>query len=290
MERLNPLDDYIFMKTFGEKGNEEQLLAFLNAVLQRTGRDGLVSVEILEDKTFTGDTIGKKTGILDVRARTNKNDNVSIEVQLKDLHNMDRRSLFYWSKQYVKHLDAGENYNLLPNVIAINIVDFDYIKLDDFHTSFHLREDMTPNYQLTEAIEIHFINMTKFRKQKNKDIKNNALERWMMYLDDHTQSELIEEIIRMDTAIERTNERLAFLSQDEETMRRYERLQMERADWNSVIYERDQNARERDQNARERDKNARERDQEHAARVEEHAARVEAERRLAELEAQLQAK
>ncbi|GHV80656.1 hypothetical protein AGMMS49944_24470 [Spirochaetia bacterium] len=285
MERLNPLDDFIFTKVFGEKGDEEQLLAFLNAVLQRTGRDGLVSVEILEDKTLTGDTIGKKLGVLDVRARTDKGDDVNIEVQLKDLHNMDRRSIFYWSKRYIKHLNAGENYNLLPNVIAINIVDFDYIKLDDYHTSFHLREDRSPAYVLTDAIEIHFLNMAKFRKLKNKDIKNNVLERWLLYLDDTTPPELIEEIIRMDTVIERTNERLEFLSQDDETMRYYELRQMERADWNSVVYERDQNAQRADQNAQRAeaaiqraDQNARERDQA--------IQRAEAaERRLAELEA-----
>ncbi|MDR2691182.1 MAG: hypothetical protein LBB73_02635 [Dysgonamonadaceae bacterium] len=45
-ERLNPLNDYLFMKYMGEKGDEEQLLAFLNAVLQKTGRNGIISVEI----------------------------------------------------------------------------------------------------------------------------------------------------------------------------------------------------------------------------------------------------
>jgi hypothetical protein len=52
--RLNPLNDYLFVKVMGEKGDEEQLLGFLNAVLRRTGKDHLVSVEILENKTFTG--------------------------------------------------------------------------------------------------------------------------------------------------------------------------------------------------------------------------------------------
>ena len=43
MKRLNPLNDYIFQKLLGEKGDEEQLLSFLNAVLKRTGRDTLNS-------------------------------------------------------------------------------------------------------------------------------------------------------------------------------------------------------------------------------------------------------
>jgi hypothetical protein len=33
MERFNPLNDYLFLKIMGEEGDEEQLLAFLNAVL-----------------------------------------------------------------------------------------------------------------------------------------------------------------------------------------------------------------------------------------------------------------
>jgi len=33
MERLNPLNDFLFLKLMGEEGNEVQCLSFLNAVL-----------------------------------------------------------------------------------------------------------------------------------------------------------------------------------------------------------------------------------------------------------------
>jgi hypothetical protein len=33
MERFNPLNDYLFLKVMGEEGDEEQRLAFLNAIL-----------------------------------------------------------------------------------------------------------------------------------------------------------------------------------------------------------------------------------------------------------------
>jgi hypothetical protein len=46
-ERLNPLNDYIFLKIIGEKGDEEQLCAFLNAVLGRKGPDAIMSIEII---------------------------------------------------------------------------------------------------------------------------------------------------------------------------------------------------------------------------------------------------
>jgi hypothetical protein len=52
-ERLNPLNDFLFFKVMGEKGDEEQLLGLLNAVLGTSGKNRLVSVEILGNRTFT---------------------------------------------------------------------------------------------------------------------------------------------------------------------------------------------------------------------------------------------
>ncbi|MCL2834743.1 MAG: hypothetical protein FWD78_16350 [Treponema sp.] len=42
--RANPLNDFLFLKTMGEKGDEEQLLGFLNAVLGRTGANRFASI------------------------------------------------------------------------------------------------------------------------------------------------------------------------------------------------------------------------------------------------------
>ena len=42
-ERLNPLNDLLFLKVMGEKGSEIQLLGFLNAVLGCTGTNRLLT-------------------------------------------------------------------------------------------------------------------------------------------------------------------------------------------------------------------------------------------------------
>ena len=96
MERLNPLNDYLFLKLMGEEGNEVQCLAFLNAVLGSKSKKPIKLIKILENKTFTAEIIGEKTSILDVRAETGNGEKINIEVQLKDLHNMENRTLFYW--------------------------------------------------------------------------------------------------------------------------------------------------------------------------------------------------
>ena len=84
MRKVKPLNDFIFKKIFGEKGNEDILIAFINAVLKRTKKEQIVEVEIIDNKQLTKELILDKTGIIDVRAKTSKGENIDIEVQLTD--------------------------------------------------------------------------------------------------------------------------------------------------------------------------------------------------------------
>ena len=168
-------------------------------------------MNIQKNKSYLKDILDGKSCILDVLAVLEDGTKVNIEVQIRDEHNMDRRSLFYWSKIYTKSLKKGQNYKELPNVIAINLVDFNFPKQGGFHTCFHLREDTDPSIILTEAMEIHFINMVKWRKIKNKDILNNSLHRWLTWLNDSSPPELIEEVINMDMSILTANEKQSLL-------------------------------------------------------------------------------
>ena len=102
MRKVKPLNDFIFKKIFGEKGNEDILISFINAVLKRTNKEPII--EIIDNKQLTKEVINDKTSIIDVRARTAKGENVDIEVQLTDQGNMDKRILFYWGKMYLENI------------------------------------------------------------------------------------------------------------------------------------------------------------------------------------------
>ena len=161
-KHFNHLNDLLFYKIMGEKGDEVQLLGFLNAVLGKTGEDSFTAVEITENKYLSPKVIGDKSSILDVRAVLQGKTKVNIEVQVRNQHNMDRRSLFYWSREYSESLEEGQDYKDLPDVIAVNIVDFDYPPVRNSHTRFHLREDLDRDLVLTDALEIR-----KAWKKKN---------------------------------------------------------------------------------------------------------------------------
>jgi len=230
----DPLDDFFFYKVMGEKGDEVQLLAFINAVLGKTGDESFTSIEILEDKKLTPDVIGKKTGILDVRAVLHGNKRVNVEVQLQDQYNMDRRSLFYLSREYTRWLKEGEDYIELPDIIGINIVNFNFPQTKHYHSSFHLREDTEKDIILTNALEIHYINMVKYRKQRNKNL-NDPLCRWLVWFNKNSPPELIEEAVKMDNAIQTAAERMLTLTADEEVITAYNRRFMASCDRTSEI-------------------------------------------------------
>ncbi|MDR1997668.1 MAG: Rpn family recombination-promoting nuclease/putative transposase [Candidatus Margulisbacteria bacterium] len=236
-ERLNPLNDFLFMKYMGEKGDEKQLLSFLNAVLKRTEQNKLTAVEILENKTLTPEIIGDKTSILDIRAVTNDGSKINIEVQVCKFKDMSRRSLFYWSREYVRGIKAGQVYTDLPKVIAINIVDFEFLSEVDFHSIFHIREDTHKECFLTDALEIHFVDMVKWRSIIKKDIEGDPLQRWLAFFDKGTPEKTLKEIINMDKAIQEAQKRITYVSADDETLRAYQMREMGLSDWNSRLFD-----------------------------------------------------
>ncbi|MDR3161736.1 MAG: Rpn family recombination-promoting nuclease/putative transposase [Spirochaetaceae bacterium] len=237
--RLNPLNDYLFFKIMGEKGDEEQLCAFLNAVLGRDGQavrhDPIESVEIIENKTLSAEILGDKTSILDVRARTCRGERANIEVQLRNQGNMDRRSLFYWSSEFSRGMEAGWDYREAPNVIAINIVNYEFLPgIPEFYTSFHIWEDRQ-RVLLTEALEIHFIDMVKFRCMAERDIRNDPLQRWLTWFDRESPQPLVEEAMKMDAAIQKAAEKMEYVTIDKEALRVYQMREMALSDWTSGL-------------------------------------------------------
>lgn len=221
MERLKPLNDFIFKKLFGEKGDEPVLLSFLNAVLNRTQKEELTEIEIIENKELTKELIEDKTGRIDVRAKTARGEQIDIEVQLADQDNMDKRTLFYWGKLYLEGIKQGEDYRKLTKVITINLLDFKFLETKDYHSSFHLWEDVEKDYMLTDLVEIHFIELPKFRELQDKVYKNEALRRWLTFLEKDVPREILKELMEMEPAIKMAEEKLDYLSSDPETIELY---------------------------------------------------------------------
>ena len=221
MQRLNPLNDYIFKRIMGEEESKDELIEFLNAVLDVDDRKKLVSLEIIDNKELTKELISDKTGRLDIRAKTAEGMRIDIEVQLTNQYNMEKRTMFYWGKLFLEGIKKGDDYINLSKVITVNILDFDFLALEKFHSKYHLWEDEEENYLLTDLVEIHFIEMPKFRHFKEKDLKGNSLHRWLKFFDKMLSEDELKELMEMDSAIKRAEKKLEYLSSDDETLALY---------------------------------------------------------------------
>ncbi|MCL1794989.1 MAG: hypothetical protein FWG34_14115 [Oscillospiraceae bacterium] len=77
--------------------------------------------------------------------------------------------------------------------------------------------------------------MRKFRKLEIKDLANDSLHRWLTYFDEQTDESIIKELMNMDVAIQKTNERLNFLSQDKEFLHRANLRDIALSDYTTAI-------------------------------------------------------
>lgn len=222
MERMKPLNDYVFKKLFGEEDTKDNLISLLNAILNKNDREKLVTIEIIENKELTRELIDDKTGILDVRAKTEDGMQLDIEVQLTNQNNMDKRTIWYWGRIFNEGIKIGEDYKDLCKVITINIVDFEYVKIENkFHTTFHLWEDEAKEYMLTDLIEIDFIDVAKFRKLSVKNLKEDKLQRWLTFFKEDISEEELKELMEMDEDIKKAEEKIEYLSSDPKTIELY---------------------------------------------------------------------
>lgn len=76
-------------------------------------------------------------------------------------------------------IESGDDFELLRKTIGINILDFNYLKEEDFHNIYRMYNEKTKE-EFSDLFEMHFIELNKFKKDY-KDIKT-ALDRWVSFL------------------------------------------------------------------------------------------------------------
>lgn len=69
-----------------------------------------------------------KKSILDIHARTMDGTRINIEIQLANRHDMEKRTLYYWSCIFSDQMQKGMTYSELVQTITINILNFRYVK------------------------------------------------------------------------------------------------------------------------------------------------------------------
>ena len=213
---LDPKIDFVFKKIFGSEKHPRVLISFLNAILKPINPISNVEIRNSDlEKEFLDDKFSR----LDIKARTNKNEIINIEIQLKNEYNMIQRSLYYWSKLYEEQLGDRDRYDKLCRTVCINILDFKYLKNDRFHNGYRLKEIET-NEELTDLEEIHFIEIPKLKKLNSEEEVVDMLEAWVEFLR-NPESEVVRKLEMSNSEIREAKDKLYKLSMDEKERELY---------------------------------------------------------------------
>ena len=167
---FNPLNDYFIRYLFTDKGSSETiLLDFINSIMINANMKIFRSVEILTPFNLKKNRNLKET-IVDVKCITQNGSVVIIEIQLQGNSRFPERILYYWSVNYSKLLKHGERYDELTPVISINLLNFNLDKTKNIHSCYMLYE-MNNKKLLTDHLQIHIIELKKFKKNTlSKDL------------------------------------------------------------------------------------------------------------------------
>ena len=212
LEILSPKVDFVFKRIFGNENNPRILISFLNAVIKPN--DLIKSVQIM-NTDIEKESIEDKFSRLDIKAKTNKGELINIEIQIKDEHNMVKRSLYYWSKMFESQLTEGQKYDKLAKTICINILNFKCLNTKEAHSIYRLKEINT-NEELTDIQELHFIELPKL--PKNEEIKD-VFDAWMEFIENPISTKLKKAEMTIEEIKEAKDELLRLSANDKERMR-----------------------------------------------------------------------
>lgn len=203
--------DYIFKRIFAKRGNESILKDFLIGVLEIS----IEKIEVQAEVSLEKQRKENKLGRLDIVAILDNNTIANIEIQVLNLHDFIERSLYYWSGNYYNDLKTGEKYKNVKKTIAINILGYDIFEEGPFHEIVKLKRDYQ-NRILTEKIEMHFIQIPKFTKEKRK--AKTKLDQWMHFISQTNQRE-VKLAMEENKEIKKANAEYEYLTGDEEERR-----------------------------------------------------------------------
>ena len=210
-ELLKPKNDVVFQSLFNQK-NEKITKAFIEDLLE----EKIEKIIINDTKELYREKPEDKLGILDLEAEINEEKKIDVEIQLIEKESFAERLLYYYAKLYGNEIKRGKTYDSYKKVVIIAILDFELEitkGIEKMETKWRIREDENTKLILTDALEIHIIELSKIKREYKKNKENRKVQ-WMMFLD-NPNTEEVEEIMEENKEIREAVVEVHKMSKDE---------------------------------------------------------------------------
>ena len=230
---LNRTNDAVFKTIFANQQHKDITLSLINAVFEFQGTEQIKDITFI-DRELDADQLDGKESRLDLVGQALDGTKVNIEIQVDPMAEMGRRSLYYWARLY-NDLQRGEDYTELSRTVAINILEFnlfDKKQYPSYHSCYGIY-DLKTGSQLTEDLEIHFLELPKWNLKNTKEL--NRLEKWLSYFSKKTSLQELEEIAMSEPTIRQALNAEVVFTQDQIKRRAYEKAEKARRDHIAIM-------------------------------------------------------
>ena len=116
--------------------------------------------------------------------------------------------MYYWSGSYYNDLKSGHDYTETRKTIGINILNYEIFKEGPYHEIARLKREYN-NQLVTDKLEIHYIQMPKFIKEKRGT--KTKLDQWMQFLCQKNNKE-VALVMEKNNEIKKANEEYEYLT------------------------------------------------------------------------------
>ena len=211
-KKYNLKNDVIFQTFFSRKGNEEFLIDFLNALLNKD----IKSIEVREEVNLERLSKEEKGGRLDLQAKLEDGTIISIEMQLRNEYNIEERTTLYSGKVISRETERGTDYEDINQVIMINILGYNFLKVEDYISETAIVLEKHRDYEVLTGLKWYFIELPKFRK-KNPDM-NEKINQWLAFIDDYNK-EMVKVAEEKNDKLKKARIEMNYLTGDAEVRR-----------------------------------------------------------------------
>ncbi len=175
---INPYTDFGFKKLFGEEGNKDLLIDFLNQLLPTYHQIADLNFRNVEN---LADLSSERKAIFDVHCKAVSGERFIVEMQKAKVKYFKDRSLFYVTFPIREQVQQGEwNFKLEP-IYFVAVLDFEY---DEAEEKRKFRRDISLKDQdgdlFFDKLHFRFLQMPLFKLQESE--LKTKFDKWCYFL------------------------------------------------------------------------------------------------------------
>ena len=211
--RMPLYNDYVFHRIYGSDTEESRaaLIGLLNIILERTD-DPICRLEFhflelgkveITNPIDLGDWILDKESVMDIKAKADSGELLTIEMQISNLADYRCRTLFYGGRLVNSSLKSGESYDMMKKSIVVSIIQNKlFPKEIGYHSIFDVREQKT-GLLLCDRLAFHFLELGKVDPQKPVEemTQIEKLAVYLRYANDENYKDSVQEICESEEGI-----------------------------------------------------------------------------------------